>query len=281
MSPEAWHTGLEPKVTGAWNLHHALQGKDQDLEFFLMTSSISGSLGAATESNYCAANCFLDNFARYRRSLGLPATSVGLGMISDIGYVHESPEVERLLLRKGIQPIGEQELLQIFDLALSLPSSDSSASRDYDPYASSHIITGLEPFALRDLRAKGFNVSNPTANDPRASLLEAAFDGDNSQHRSDGIVSLCKDAGDKPIIEIIIGLIKDRLSSLILQSKNQIDENQSLARFGLDSMLASELRTWIYWAFRVDISFLLLLSNSMTLRKIGEKIVQESPAARE
>lgn len=286
MSPGAWHTGLEPKVAGAWNLHRALQGRDQELDFFLMTSSISGSLGAATESNYCAANCFLDSFARYRRRLGLPASSVGLGLISEVGYVHENPDVERLLLRKGIQPIGERELLQIIDLALSLshPGSDSdsdmdspsSASHPYDPHSSSHLLTGLEPFALRDLRAKGLDVSSPTARDPRASLLEAAFDGDSPQHRAGGLLaSICKDAPDKPMIELVLGLLKDRLSSLVLQSGEQIDENRSLARFGLDSMLASELRTWIYRTFGADVSFLSLLSSSSTLVSVAEKIVHE------
>lgn len=273
MSSEAWHAGIAPKAIGAWNLHHALQGQEQELEFFLMTSSISGSIGAATESNYCAANCFLDNFARYRRSLGLQATSIGLGMISEVGYVHENPEVEQLLLRKGIQPIGEAELLQIFDIAISHPPSTDFSTR-FDPYASSHLITGLEPFALRDLRAKGLEIGFPTAQDPRASLLEAVLDGDDSQQAGSNASSY-KDANGNPIPEAVVSLIKARLSSLILQPEGQVHENQPLSKFGLDSMLASELRTWLYRTFEVDISFLLLLSNSMTISRLGDKIVGE------
>lgn len=102
MSCEQWHTGIGPKLIGTWNLHHAIQGRDQELEFFLMMSSIPGRVGTATKSNYCAANYFLDMFARYRRNLGLPATSLGLGMIFEVGYLHENPEIEAILLRKGI-----------------------------------------------------------------------------------------------------------------------------------------------------------------------------------
>lgn len=64
MPNRYWHTCLDPKVHGTWNLHNALKGKEDKLEFFLLTSSISGSIGTATDSNYCAANYFLDNFAR-------------------------------------------------------------------------------------------------------------------------------------------------------------------------------------------------------------------------
>lgn len=71
-----WHTELMPKIQGGWNLHNAIKSKDHELDFFLMTSSVSGSVGTATESNYCSANYFLDVFARYRSSLGLPATWV-------------------------------------------------------------------------------------------------------------------------------------------------------------------------------------------------------------
>ena len=56
-----------------------------------MTSSVSGSVGTATEGNYCAANYFLDIFARFLKSKGLPGISVGLGMISEVGYLHENP----------------------------------------------------------------------------------------------------------------------------------------------------------------------------------------------
>lgn len=64
MTNEAWHTEVQPKWRGTWNIHEALEGKDCQLDFFLMTSSVSGSVGTATESNYCSANGFLDVFAR-------------------------------------------------------------------------------------------------------------------------------------------------------------------------------------------------------------------------
>ncbi|KAK3174425.1 hypothetical protein OEA41_001671 [Lepraria neglecta] len=79
---------------------------------------ISGSVGTATESNCCATNAFLDAFARDRHSLGKPATSIGFGIISKIGYLHENPDIEALLLRKGIQPLNEEDFLQILDLSL-------------------------------------------------------------------------------------------------------------------------------------------------------------------
>ena len=63
MPNKYWHTGIDPKVTETWNLHNAVKVKDFEMEFFLMISSVSGSVGTATESDYYSANYFFDVFA--------------------------------------------------------------------------------------------------------------------------------------------------------------------------------------------------------------------------
>ncbi|KAI3325957.1 hypothetical protein HD806DRAFT_520675 [Xylariaceae sp. AK1471] len=161
MSNHYWHTGIDPK-------------------------SISGSVGTATESNYCAANHFLDLFARHRRSQGLPAVSLGLGMISEVGYLHDNPEIEALLKRKGIHAIDADELVQLLDLALA--SSDETAipgiHHPTDVLASAHLLTGLEPTGLKELRRMGFDGNNPMLDDPRAALLAHALDGEGDVERA-------------------------------------------------------------------------------------------------
>ena len=174
MSNESWHTSVKPKVQGSWNLHNSIKGKDSALEFFLMTSSIAGSVGTATESNYTAANSFMDNFAKHRRNHNLPAVSIGLGAISEVGYLHENPEIEAVLLRKGITPIKEDELLSIIDITLSRPNG-------LDP-TEAHVLTGLETQGMKKLRRMGFEGTIPTLNDPRASILASSLDGEADLH---------------------------------------------------------------------------------------------------
>jgi len=277
MSNEYWHTGIDPKLVGSWNLYNAIEGRSSDLDFFLMTSSISGSVGTATEGNYCAANYFLDIFARFLKSKGLPGISIGLGMISEVGYLHENPEIEALLLRKGIQAINEDELLQIIDISLSCKSETT-----YDTYASSHILTGLEPIGMKNLRKAGFEVSNPTLNDPRASLLASALnsdeDGDlknNSGLPAELAEALESGGGDQSIHEAVMSVILKRFSNLILMQIDKIDVARSLAKFGMDSMLAAEFRTWFYQAFKVDIPFLTLLADATTLTTLGDLVSEQ------
>jgi hypothetical protein len=74
MTIEECHKVLACKVDRTWNLHKVALAKNLQLDFFTMLS------------NYVAANSFLDAFAAYRNSLGLPACTVNLGII-DVGYM--------------------------------------------------------------------------------------------------------------------------------------------------------------------------------------------------
>ena len=280
MPNHHWHTSIDPKVVGTWNLHNAV--KDKHLDFFLMTSSISGSVGTATESNYCSGNYFLDVFARYRRSLGLPGTSVGLGMISEVGYLHDNPEIEQLLLRKGIQAINEDELLQIIDISLS--SRDATIPHAYDLYASNHILTGLEPFGLKELRKKGFEGTNPTLYDPRASVLAKALDSEDglALKEQDGNipseVMKAIDAGSS-MADAILGHISKRFSNLVLLPMDKVSTSKCLADYGMDSMIAAEFRTWFFQTFKIDIPFLELLGKSVTISSLSSAVVAEVGSA--
>ncbi|WP_025676549.1 non-ribosomal peptide synthetase, partial [Paenibacillus polymyxa] len=58
---------LGPKVQGLAHLDEASSG--QDLDFFVLFSSISGSLGNPGQADYATANAFMDAYAAYRNTL--------------------------------------------------------------------------------------------------------------------------------------------------------------------------------------------------------------------
>ena len=282
MSSESWHTGIDPKVKGTWNLHNMVRasGRGNNLDFFLLTSSVSGSVGTATESNYCAGNHFLDIFARHLRSRGVPAVSVGLGMISEVGYLHENPEIEAILLRKGIQAIDPDELLQIVDLALSYRTG-VGIHHAYDNLSAAHLLTGLEASGLKRLRKMGFDGTNPTWNDPRAGILANALgDGGGSPPPAHNgnlplEVSQAIEEEDKTLGEAVLDFIRKRFGNLVLMKYEAVDVKKPLADYGMDSMIAAEFRTWFYQAMTVDISMLTLLGKTSSLEDLRDMSVAQ------
>jgi acyl carrier protein len=65
---------LAPKLGGSLALCDAL--RKEELDFLLLCSSSIGVLGGIGQSDYAAANAFLDALAQYESDRGLPAVSV-------------------------------------------------------------------------------------------------------------------------------------------------------------------------------------------------------------
>jgi natural product biosynthesis luciferase-like monooxygenase protein len=75
---------LAPKMAGTWVLERVLA--DQALDFFVSFSSLSSLWPAYGQTNYAAANAFLDAHALWRRSVGRQALSVNWGPWADVGF---------------------------------------------------------------------------------------------------------------------------------------------------------------------------------------------------
>ncbi|MEU8216810.1 SDR family NAD(P)-dependent oxidoreductase, partial [Micromonospora taraxaci] len=88
---------LDAKVAGAANLDSLF---DDQLDAFVLISSIAGVWGSTAHGAYAAGNAFLDALAEHRRHRGLPATSVAWGAWAG-GGMTQGEGVEQLR-RNGI-----------------------------------------------------------------------------------------------------------------------------------------------------------------------------------
>jgi amino acid adenylation domain-containing protein len=80
---------LRPKTTGTRVLARALEG--ERLDFFVLCSSLASIVGGPGQIDYCAANAYLDAFAReHARRTGVPTVSIGWDTWSDAGMAVET-----------------------------------------------------------------------------------------------------------------------------------------------------------------------------------------------
>lgn len=68
---------MAPKAFGAEYLDRLTKG--DDLDFFIVSSSVSSLFGSPGQSNYATANALLDGLIAQRRAQGLPATGINFG----------------------------------------------------------------------------------------------------------------------------------------------------------------------------------------------------------
>jgi NADP-dependent 3-hydroxy acid dehydrogenase YdfG len=155
MTVEAYNTVLRPKYAGTLNLHNYLP---RDLDFFVMLSSISGLIGNATQSAYAAGSAFMDSFAAYRNTLGLPAVSLDLGTVTSVGYLAENKELAEKMAKQGFQSTDITTVLSLVQLAILEPPTGSH----------SQIVTGLGEWkpgkSLSNFEAPLFLISGEDSN---------------------------------------------------------------------------------------------------------------------
>ena len=108
---------IRPQLRELWSLHNYLP---KDIDFFLTLSPLSSMFGRNTQVTNTASSAFLDSFASYRGSLGLPAVNLHLDENSIFG---ESPELMAPIKSAILNPMGAGSRVQIITgLSMELKS---------------------------------------------------------------------------------------------------------------------------------------------------------------
>jgi len=115
LTDERFDTVLRPKVDAAWHLHELTE--HLPLAAFVLYSSVAATLGNAGQSNYAAANTFLDALAAYRRARGLPATALAWGLWGTGGMGEALSDAR--IAGSGLEPMTADQGLAAFDAAVA------------------------------------------------------------------------------------------------------------------------------------------------------------------
>src|SRR5262249_52802229 len=90
---ERFERVMAPKVLGTWHLHTLT--RNSPIDFFVMFSSGAALLGSPGQSNYAAANSFMDALAFRRTAEGRHALSINWGSWADVGMAAAVSEQHR------------------------------------------------------------------------------------------------------------------------------------------------------------------------------------------
>ncbi|MBL4868543.1 MAG: SDR family NAD(P)-dependent oxidoreductase, partial [Pseudomonadales bacterium] len=219
---DSFNKVMSPKLAGAWLLHQ--HTKDKQLDLFVMFSSLSSLLGAPGQSNYAAANAFLDGLAHYRRSLDLPAIAVNWGPWAEVGMAANTT-VESSANSGGVHYLKPAEGLEQFERILaSNPIQRGVFPIDWQALAAN--IQGEQPVFLSNLNIKA------------SSGVDADLKKMADEFRSD-LAEVPIDERTSLLMEKICEQLKRVMG---LEEDEDIDPTQPLQELGLDSLMAVELR---------------------------------------
>lgn len=260
MKYAQWQAAIKPKVQGTYNLHHQF---GNTLDFFIMLSSAAGISGNTSQSNYTAGNTFQDAFARFRTSQNLPAVTLDLGMVKSVGYVAETKGVAERLMKIGYRPLEEEEVLRLIEAAILQPKREQKASQ---------IVTGLATFQEDDDIA--WRQERRFLGLKRYARSSAAAAGGSNQSANPFKEAIANSVSLGDAENVITGAIIGKLSEMFLLAEEEIDRSMPLTKYGVDSLVAVELRNWLIARVATELSiFDVLQSESLVMlsKKVAEK----------
>ncbi len=124
MTPDKITAVFAPKVAGGLNLTQAVIDCDTELDFFVSISSLAQVVGWRGQSNYAAANAFLEGLARAQRAHGIPGVCLNLGMLGEAGFVARSEAMTGYLESAGWLSLANDEALRAVRTALASGSAN-------------------------------------------------------------------------------------------------------------------------------------------------------------
>jgi hypothetical protein len=105
------------KSYGAWLFHHySLAWR---LDYFVLFSSISASIGQAMQINYSSANGFLDGLSYLRRAQGLASQSIQWSPWHALGMTHANDMINAYAKARGVELIEPEQGILAFRVTLN------------------------------------------------------------------------------------------------------------------------------------------------------------------
>ncbi|MEU4878808.1 beta-ketoacyl reductase, partial [Streptomyces sp. NPDC021608] len=204
-----------------------------DLDAFVLYSSASGVLGGPGQGNYSAANAFLDAFAQWRRSQGLPAVSLAWGLwgasSAMTGSLGESDQAR--MSRGGIRPLSVEEGMALFDTAIGAGEPALVPAKFDFAALAEQAATGQVPSMLRGLVRK-----------PRRTVRVSAAGGAGNmagESLADRLAKMPQPERQRVLLDLVSA---DVATVLGRRGRDAIAPDRAFKDLGFDSLTGVELR---------------------------------------
>ncbi len=233
MNDDRFNKVLKPKVDGSKILHNLT--KDDDLDIFVMFSSLSSLIGHLGQANYIVANTILDAMAYKRRSQGLPATTINLGILGQSGVIARDSDLNKMVSESGIRSFTNEEVLIALGKIISIaPTQIGFFDFEWPVISKSYKSskTSLFEALINENVGSGSH------------LTEEQSKHWNAIQSRDGAAQQ----------DYVIELLTEELSQILKMPKDRIPSDKGINFLGVDSILSVQLIRAINNKLAVELS---------------------------
>nr|WP_255298558.1 non-ribosomal peptide synthetase [Brevibacillus dissolubilis] len=238
---------MAPKVAGLVNLDEA--SKELALDFLILFSSISGSMGNAGQADYAAANTFMDAYAAYRNTLTASKQRHGKTLsinwpLWKEGGMHVDAETEKMMLQNiGIAPMKTKNGLRAL----------------YQAFASEKSQVFVVEGNINKLKQKLFAAPTPPKVQPR---------------EAQGVQVSGAGVETEGLFDKVAESLKQIASNILRVNPQDIYVDSELGEYGFDSISFTQFANQINQEYQVDVAPTIFFEHG-TLESLIEALISE------
>ncbi len=251
---------LPVKTLGLRNLD--LATRQDALECFVAFTSLAALIGNHGQAAYVAANAHQEALIQTRHQMGMPALALGLGAVTDAGYLTRDKSVAKLLDQMaGNVPFPVSAVLHALERLLALP--------------------GCGPcITITPMRWSAISGSLPVLRHPSHALLRQLGEAGGSMQsstdlRSD-LLALPREKAEKRLA----AFVRAEIAAILRVSADSLPLNRPVSQLGMDSLMGVEFGLAMQGALGDDLP-MLTMSDNLTVTRIAQTIVQHLHAGAE
>ncbi|HVI29424.1 SDR family NAD(P)-dependent oxidoreductase [Hansschlegelia sp.] len=247
---------LKPKIDGA----HALDRltRQDPVKQFVVYSSATTLIGNPGQSNYVAANMWLESLMRVRRREGLAGLAIAWGALGDVGYLARTGEVkEKIQKRLGYQTLSGAEALEGLGRVLA-----------HDDLRLETAVIAIAPLDWGAARRDLAFLASPMF----AQVVAGAEMGPQDSVETIDLAALVRGKDAREARDIVAEILAGEVGRILKLPSKEISPQRPLAELGMDSLMGLELRMSVERRFDIELP-LVAIGDSTTLTTIAQSIV--------
>ncbi|KAJ0161927.1 Lovastatin diketide synthase LovF [Colletotrichum tanaceti] len=261
MSVDEWKAATLPKVDGSENLCSLLA---DTVDFVVFLSSVVGLVGNPEQANYAAACALQDALARRLAARGVNAVSVDLPIVEGVGYVAEKPGLRNHLRSAGWTHISEAEFHAVLDYHCRPAARDGLGPHTAD-VARAQVVPRL--WLPRETAVEGRQTPS-WSGDPLFShlgLVETGEGGKTEDDDNGAAATAGKTAANhgallqgassrEEVAAVVLEALLLKTARMLGVGAANLEPSRPLHAYGIDSLTAVELRSWLAKELGADVS---------------------------
>lgn len=257
MTLEDYNAVIRPRMHGILNIQRILQRQQEpQLDFFINLSSLSSVVGTMGQAAYTSSGTFMAAMAQYPALAGVPCRTIDLPMVRDVGYLAaDQKRQEEASHQLGGVSIDASDIRAVLAAAFR---------NDLKHSANNHCLLGLNGVKTTPVKELPFWAQDPKLSHLLRSSILSEVDSTQTQ-QPDAKASpgtAVRQASSSAAAEaLVVEAVVQKIASTLMRPVDEIDPSAHISGYGLDSLVAIEIRNWITRELEASLQILEILTS--------------------